>query len=385
MTHYFERLRPFAERLFGQNNRQALFAFASLLYLGFLFMPLLIPQLARSHWLEASLVSVLVFLPLYVVVWRAKSPWRELATVGIALLGFVLLPWNLSANTYVIYTAAVLGGAYPLRQAVPGVALTLLAFVWWHLQLGLPVSMAAMTCLLAIAISVGNAVGAAYSRKDAALRLSQDDVRQLARLAERERIGRDLHDLLGHTLSVIVLKAELANRLYDRDRDAARREIADVERIARETLGQVRRAVTGIRAAGLRAELVSARLALDAVGVELDYNADTDGLGAAVETVLALVLREAITNVVRHAGASEVRVTLVRSARGLQFAIADDGRGGRNQPGTGLSSMRERVEAAGGQFDWRSDGSGTRIDVRLPVDADTAETKTDAALAASPR
>src|SRR5205814_6582017 len=100
------------------------------------------------------------------------------------------------------------------------------------------------------------------ARANQALRLSQDEVRRLAQVAERERIGRDLHDLLGHSLSVIALKSELASKLFTRDSAAAAREIADVERIARESLGQVRRAVAGMRALGLRAELANARLAL---------------------------------------------------------------------------------------------------------------------------
>ena len=378
MRAFPERFRPLAGVLFGRNNRQALFALGSLFYLVFLFLPIFVPHLARSRWLLATVFSVMLFLPLYVAVWRMQRPWRDLATLAIALLGFALLPYNVSSNTYVIYTAAVLGGAFPLRQAVPAVVLTLAAFVAWHLHWQLPLVMAVMTCLLAIAVFIGNAIGAAYARTDVALKLSQDDVRQLARVAERERIGRDLHDLLGHTLSVIVLKAELANRLYEKDRDAARREIADVERIARETLGQVRRAVTGIRAAGLRAELVSARLGLDAVGVDLDFEGEVDDLPPSRETVLALVLREAVTNIVRHAGANQTTVRLLRNGREIVFSISDNGHGGKLIAGTGLTGMRERVEAAGGTLDWHGDANGTRIVVRLPVHEATAELLTGA-------
>ncbi len=361
-----EHFRPLAEAIFGRDHRQSLFALGSLLYLGFLFIPLLVPNIARPHWLVATLVSLLIFLPLYIAVWRLHGLWRDVATISIALLGFALLPYNLSSNTYVIFAAAVLGAAFPLRRAVPAVIIILSAFAVWHLRLQLPLVMAVMTCLLAIAVFIGNAIGAAYARTDVALKLSQDDVRQLARVAERERIGRDLHDLLGHTLSVIVLKAELANRLYEQDRDAARREIADVERIARETLGQVRRAVTGIRAAGLRAELISARLGLDAVGVDLAFEGEVENLAPEIETVLALVLREAVTNIVRHAGATQAQVSLTRSSADICLRIGDDGHGGKLIAGTGLSGMRERVEAVGGQLSWFGDAKGTRIEARLP-------------------
>src|SRR5690606_24618433 len=141
--------------------------------------------------------------------------------------------------------------------------------------------------------------------RDAALRLSHDEVRRLASLAERERIGRDLHDLLGHTLSMVALKSDLAGRLLARDPAAAHREIGEVSRVAREALSQVRRAVSGIRAAGFAAELASARLLLETDGIAFDYRFD-DGLGAGilpagVESALAMTVREAATNIQRHA------------------------------------------------------------------------------------
>src|ERR1051325_4616685 len=124
-----------------------------------------------------------------------------------------------------------------------------------------------MTPAILLAVS---ALYTAYTgQQQMALRRSNDEVMRLATLAERERIGRDLHDLLGHTLSLITLKSELANKLFERDPSAARREIADVERVARDALAQVRHAVTGIRAAGLAAELASAKLLLESNGVRL--------------------------------------------------------------------------------------------------------------------
>src|SRR5262249_15468866 len=157
-----------------------------------------------------------------------------------------------------------------------------------------------------------------------------------------ERIGRDLHDLLGHTLSLITLKSELAARLFDRDPLAARREIVDVERVARDTLGQVRRAVAGIRAAGLAAELASAHLLLESSGVRLDYETpENAALPADVETILALTIREAVTNIQRHARATRARVALAIAAQEARLVVEDDGCGGTITPGNGLTGMRE--------------------------------------------
>ena len=212
-------------------------------------------------------------------------------------------------------------------------------------------------------------------RKDAALRLSHDEVRRLASLAERERIGRDLHDLLGHTLSLVALKSDLAARLVERDPAAARGEIAGVSRVARDALAQVRSAVSGIRAAGLAAELASAKLLLECDGVALRHDWDEQGLpGAAlpppVETALAMVLREAATNIQRHARARHAEVVLRADGDGVALRISDDGRGGALVPGNGLAGMRERVEALGGQLRiGAGDVRGTVLEAWLPLEA----------------
>jgi len=205
-------------------------------------------------------------------------------------------------------------------------------------------------------------------QRNAELKLSQDEVRRLAALAERERIGRDLHDLLGHTLSLITLKSELANRLFDRDAAGARREMLDVENVARGALAQVRRAVTGIRAAGFAAELASARLLLESNGVRLSYELADVELPADVETALAMTVREAITNVQRHAQASTVRVTLCCDAGRVILSIEDDGRGGAIVPGNGLTGMRERLAGIGAELRVGSERRrGTTVTASLPL------------------
>jgi len=193
-------------------------------------------------------------------------------------------------------------------------------------------------------------------------------VRRLAALAERERIGRDLHDLLGHTLSLVALKSELAGKLFERDPAAARREIDDVTRVARDALTQVRRAVSGIRAAGLAAELASARLLLESDGIAFKYEFGDVALPVEVETACALVVREAITNIQRHARAATAEVKLESDNGQAILSISDDGRGNAIVPGNGLSGMRERVEALAGSLRIDSKpGAGTRIEVRLPL------------------
>lgn len=244
-----------------------------------------------STWLLCTLLSYPGFLLLYARMLLPVYP------SGISYFVFACLSLRPSTRhavwrhfaMLVVMNALYLGWAHWL-------GMRLQSLVW------LPVSVLGMA-----------AVGAVYSineRKDALLRLSQDEVRRLAATAERERIGRDLHDLLGHTLSLVALKSDLAARLIERDPQAARSEIDAVAQISRDALAQVRRAVTGIRAAGLVAELASARVLLDMDGIVLEHQLEALALPPEHETALALVVREAATNVQRHAQARRVRVSL---------------------------------------------------------------------------
>jgi len=216
-------------------------------------------------------------------------------------------------------------------------------------------------------VFVGNHHFAQNLRKQVQLRLSHDEVRRLAGMAERERIGRDLHDLLGHTLSLVALKSELAGKLIERDPLAARREIDDVARVSRDALSQVRRAVSGIRAAGLAAELASARLLLEYGGVRFRYDLGEVRIAPELETVLALAVREAVTNIQRHARARQASVVLQSQGGQIRLRIEDDGRGGVVAHGNGLSGMRERIESCGGQLKVQSSaGNGTLVEIMLP-------------------
>ena len=224
--------------------------------------------------------------------------------------------------------------------------------------------------LIGGAVMAGAILGKREMQRNERLRLTQAEVDRLARLAERERIARDLHDLLGHTLSVIALKSELARKLAERDGSAAASHIGEVEQVAREALKQVRDAVTGMRSAEIANELVGARLAV--VGAGLGFDAQVDPLPPlepVQENALAMALREAVTNVLRHARARQVQVQLRRQGRAVQLEVQDDGAGTAGPPGNGLNGMRERAEVLGGQLVLDSaPGAGTRLRLLLPLD-----------------
>ncbi|KAA2284206.1 sensor histidine kinase [Arenimonas fontis] len=342
----------------------------TLIYCVFVFAPLAFVGLAWKPWL-ASLLAFLLFLPLHFRFYRPEPTTRRPLVLATALIGFALVPFNPGGNTFLVYACAMAGWSLRPRRAV-GLSLSLMALLVLEFFLVLPwrhaVAWSLMATLVSLLVLSGVLLARDKARRDAELRLTQEEVGRLAALAERERIGRDLHDLLGHTLSVVALKSELAGKLLERDPPAARAQIAEVETVARQALAQVREAVTGIRASGLMAELAAARLALLSAEVHMDQKLAPVNLSPEAESALALGLREAVTNVLRHAEAGRVEVELKAGGDGVALVISDDGRGGVDLAGNGLTGMRERLAAVGGCLDIDSPpGEGTRLVLSLPA------------------
>lgn len=185
--------------------------------------------------------------------------------------------------------------------------------------------------------------------------------RELEIVAERDRVARDVHDVLGHSLTVVAAKSELAARMLDADPERARAEILQVQSLARESLAEIRAVVAGLRVTRLSDELVAARAALDTAGIEVEIIGYADSLDPRHRLVAAWVLRESVTNIVRHSGATRCEVTL----ESHRMVVADDGRGaGGADEGHGLRGVRERVADSGGTVTiGATDGAGTRVEV----------------------
>ena len=201
------------------------------------------------------------------------------------------------------------------------------------------------------------------------LRRTREELARTAVLEERERFSRDLHDLLGHTLSVMVVKAQAVRRLAPRDPDAAVEHATDIERIGRRALVDVRQAVDAMRAPTLAEELDGAQRALDAAGICTTIDRSAGTVPDTVQQVLAWVVREGATNVLRHSGAETCRIGLVQRDGQVELSIADDGAGTPAPPGLrsgGLDGLRHRLAEAGGRLDVRPDGEGFRLVATVP-------------------
>ena len=340
-----------------------------LVFLGFFFIQ---PVMRHAGWKEWALTvgAVVVFLLLYLPLWYKRSPRFLWCAAGITLLGVVAAPYNPGALGFFIYAVSSLG-----FLAKPELAVRLLVVV---------LSIAAAECwlihadawswvlalLYSAVIGVANIHYGTRRRANKKLQLAQAEVERLAKVAERERIARDMHDVLGHTLSVIVLKSELASRLIDRDPARARKEMVEVEETARAALGEVRAAIRGYRAESVKGEISRACATLETAGVHVECEVECESekltLTPAQETVLALVIREAVTNVVRHAQAQWCRLSLHRQGHSCHLEIQDNGRGGPSEEGNGLRGMRERIEALEGTL-VRESSPGTRLTITLPL------------------
>ncbi|MPY49623.1 sensor histidine kinase [Streptomyces sp. K1PN6] len=205
------------------------------------------------------------------------------------------------------------------------------------------------------------------------LRAAREELARRAVEKERLRFSRDLHDLLGHTLSVIVVKSEAARRLAPRDLDAALLQVRDIESVGRQALTEIREAVTGYREGSLTTELDRAQSALTAAGVTSSVRMSGPPLSPQTETLLGWVVREAVTNVVRHSGAAHCAIGLTGTKERVRLVFSDDGTGpvpgSASGSGTGLKGLTERLAAAGGSLEA---GPGARdgfvVRAELPVD-----------------
>jgi two-component system sensor histidine kinase DesK len=360
-----------------KNREHGWAPFIWLVYSGFFFVQPVLAHASRRQWL-LDLLGFAVFLLLYFGLFCLEKPRGIFHVGGMLLLGVLYIPFNGGATTFFIFAAAFVPFVVETQAAaIAGMAaiVAVAGVEGWLLHLkGWTVFYAAVFPLI---VGGSNIFFAERNRIHRQLRKANEEIEHLAKVAERERIARDLHDVLGHTLSVITLKSELAGKLMDRDPERAAKEIGEVEQISRQALSDVRDAIRGYRSRGLAAELAQAKCTLETAGLTVQCDAATTlKLPAVQESVLSLAVREAVTNVVRHAQAHTCRLRLEQQNCSCRLQIQDDGRGGFETEGNGLRGMRERVEMLGGTLN-RNTEAGTTLTITLPLKAAPGPVKPD--------
>ncbi|GAA4900213.1 two-component system sensor histidine kinase DesK [Stackebrandtia albiflava] len=201
----------------------------------------------------------------------------------------------------------------------------------------------------------------------AELDATRDELARTAVDEERLRFARDLHDLLGHTLSVIVVKAQVTRRLLPERPGAAADHATDIEDIGRHALEEVREAVSGYREADTGRELDRARIALDAAGITLRVHSRPQALPPAVDALFGWVVREGVTNVIRHSGARHCDIGFHTVRDGARVTVDDDGHGGAPGRGAGLRGLTERTAETGGRLHVGRSRRGFHLSVEVPL------------------
>jgi two-component system sensor histidine kinase DesK len=311
---------------------------------------------------DVGVAAVLVFAAVYLGVFvhmrvrrrvAVATPFRAIESTRVGLAAVllelalgVLVCWCVGEDGIAVAVYLAVLCVMCLPRTWGWIASVVIAFAAYAATLTVPDWTADQSILFGALVATLAiwGISTAITRNVEVLAVREENTR-LELADERNRFARDLHDILGHSLTVITVKAELAQRLFEVDPERARAEIADLERLSRDALGDVRRAVEGYRELTLPGELARARMALEAAEIEPRLPSSADDVPSSLRELFAWTIREGVTNVVRHSGASSCTVRLTPTSA----EVADDGRGPAGAgSGHGLLGLRERAVAAGG-------------------------------------
>ncbi|MEV3962483.1 histidine kinase [Nocardia sp. NPDC050193] len=316
------------------------------------YAALIVWSLAGLRGREPRRRDLLAAGPVNHLVWPILAAMVLCAVVLVLLLGTPAVPCTLYIGIVAVFRLPARASGWVCVAVTVGILLPMLVVPGLS---GVPWYVA----FLPVVIWTLRQLGLHGARLTELARRQQAE---LAIAAERNRVARDVHDILGHSLTVITVKTELARRLIDIDLDRARSELADIEHLARDALAGVRDTVGRLREVTLRRELANARTALEAAGIAAELP-DPEDLPAGDHELFGWVLREAVTNMVRHSGARRCVVTVTPTG----IAVTDDGRGlGAAPPGSGLTGLRERAAAVGAVLTVSEPvGGGVRVAVTV--------------------
>src|SRR6266542_688571 len=337
-----------------------------LVFLSFFFFQPVLGHAGLKEWL-ITISSTVVFVSLYFGIFWVKPPVNYVLLGCMAAMGLALGFINQGASVFIIFSASfipwVLGTSRRALAALTSlIGLLAIDALVFHAPLGFW----ATSMVVALGVGGSNIAFAEKNRADCKLRMAHNEIEHLAKVAERERIARDLHDVLGHTLSLIIVKSTLAGKLLEQYPPRAKSEIADIEKVSREAMAEIRATLRGYSTYKLIEEIQRAKSTLGSAGIAAESETAEVNMSPAQESVVALIMREAVTNVVRHSHARTCRLKLAAENGACVLSVEDDGRGGNHTEGNGLRGMRERIEALGGTV-VRDTTAGTRLRFEFPL------------------
>ena len=328
-----------------------------------------IPWLWQAPTPTQALLSgcgLALFLLVYLFSFRVAGRALAGSVLALVTIGSALMPVGGGWSILAVYPAMQAARLRPRRRATWLLAFCIGAFFVVGMASGQPLVWWLPSLMIAILIGGGGISREALYDHTRALLATQEEVRRLAGAVERERMARDVHDVVGRTLTLVALKADLVGKLAARDPEAALAEAHGIGEQARAGLAELRAALAGHAQGSLAGEMVASVAALRTAGVEADTYGDTVAIAPDAGAVLAMTLREAVTNVIRHAGARHCKIEVALDARMVQLTVLDDGSSGGIVEGQGLTGMRQRLVAAGGELSISDAGPGTRLVARVP-------------------
>jgi len=336
-----------------------------LVYLLFYFVPWLFhaPEIKD---IIAFIVALAIFIPIHFFAFSKSTPRFIGAIILTQIIGFIIAPLHGMHGVFHIYASAQAGFQRPGKRAA--ILLVVLALSFVILSLFVRANWFEVALVLFIGAVTGISCMASAEEIELRKYLERTSVldKQSATLAERERIAADLHDLLGQTLTMVALKAEVADKFMDKDSERARREIREIRNEARAALADVRQAVSGMNTTTIEAEVNRAEQVLGAAGIEFSILGTLPKVSKHQDKVLGLAIREAVTNIVRHSKAKNAELSFVQSKDGLDISIRDNGIGGSYTLGAGLTGLKRRIENLGGSVDIDI-SKGAHIKLSTPV------------------
>lgn len=325
-----------------------------LMNLTFFLLPLWFVSYA---WWQYGLMALGLLLFIYCYFWAYRSSRAAMGkpVLWMIALATALAPLNPGVISMFVFVGFFIGYANPLRQYQLRLALLLLylMLLWWLLPAAPGNWLFSGGMLIVVGISFLGWIEQQNMLKRLAANKSADEIKQLATMLERERIGRDLHDILGHTLSSVVLKADLANRLLARHQQQhdsetlarAQQQLTELSQVARDALSQVRQSVSGYKHKGLTHEVSRLLARLRDAGFVAELHGEIPTLDSRRETALLLALTELVTNVMRHSKGDYCRLCFSQQGELLQVSVTDNGTAAPLVEGNGIKGLRERLAA----------------------------------------
>ena len=314
------------------------------------------------------IAAYLSFVALYIRATKLNNShvWKPLS--AIMVLFVLVTPFSSGSSSFFTYIGFFLGFCYAPRTYLILLFGSVASIIAFQLRYHYPISEFLLPAISGvIATSLWGYIERIRSSARKHWMQSRQEIQQLATIAERERIARDLHDILGHTLSSIALKAELAEKLLKQAKTAdAQVQVTELHQIARESLSLVRQTVSGYKHRGLSGEVIQLCDKLRQNGFSVDLTGDIPALSARAETALILALTELTTNVLRHSKGNHCQLTFSLDEQRIMISMQDNGCAHSITPGNGLTGIQERLHALAGDISAHIN-RGCRFDISLPA------------------